>query len=68
MKFSELIMGGTITTTRSNIKLEQIDQVVFDAYGHYRVRGYVNLTPDSPRATWAERWTTIVPEDLVLSA
>ncbi len=68
MKFSELIMGGSITTTKSNIKLENIDQVVFDRYGHYRVRGYVNVTPTSPMATWQERWTTIVPEDLVLSA
>ena len=66
MLISEILLGNTIRTPKSGTWLENIDRVEFDDWGKIRVHGYVRATPFTDPIF--ERWTTIDPDDIDLTA
>lgn len=63
---TELLMGGSIRTTKSGVLIEKIDRVEFDYLGKLRIRGYVSNGLLTSHA-WRERWTILDPHDIDLN-
>lgn len=63
---TELLLGNSIRTTKSNVLLENIDIVEFDRLGKLRIRGYVYFHPFSNSAR-TQRWTILDPNDIDLT-
>lgn len=67
ISLSSLLLDGSIRTAKSGVLLESIDLVEQDAWGKFRLRGYVQVgSPLSPR--WEQRWTILDPNDIDLTA
>lgn len=63
---TELLIGGSIRTTKSGVLIEKIDRVEFDELGKLRIHGYVSNGLLLSHQ-WRERWTILDPNDIDLS-
>ena len=62
---TELLLGGSIRTTKSGVLIENIDRVEIDTMGYLRIHGYVsNGLLMSHR--FSERWTILDPHEIDL--
>ena len=64
---TELLMGGSIRTTKSGVLIENIDRVEIDDWGKLRIHGYVSNGLLLGHA-WKERWTILDPHEIDLTA
>jgi hypothetical protein len=64
---TELLLGGSIRTTKSGVLIENIDRVEIDDWGKLRIHGYVSNGLLLNHA-WSERWTILNPYDIDLTA
>lgn len=62
---TELLLGGSIRTTKSGVLIENIDRVEIDWLNNLHIHGYVNYgSPFSSR--YSERWTILNAEQIDL--
>lgn len=64
---TELLMGGSLRTTKSGVLIENIDRVEFDEWGKLRIRGVVS-NGSILNHKWSERWTILDPHEIDLTA
>jgi hypothetical protein len=63
---TELLLGNSIRTTKSNVLLEDIDRAEFDQWGKLRIHGYIKFHQFSNSAV-NDRWTILDPNDIDLT-
>ena len=62
---TELLLGGSIRTTKSGVLIENIDRVEIDWLNNLHIRGYENWgSPFSSR--YRERWTILNADEIDL--
>lgn len=64
---TELLLGGSIRTTKSGVLIENIDRVEIDDWGKLRIRGVVS-NGSLLNHQWKERWTILDPHEIDLTA